>query len=33
MPTVVTGINFGINLAEGILEGLVWGLNKKLASG
>ena len=33
MPTVVTGINFGIKFAEGILEGLVWDLNKKLASG
>ena len=32
MPTVVSTINYGLNMAEGIIEGLVWGLNKQLAS-
>ena len=30
MPQVVGGINYALNMAEGIIEGLVWGLNKKL---
>lgn len=32
MPTIVSSINYGLNMAEGIIEGLVWGLNKKLES-
>ena len=32
MPQVVSGINYGLNMAEGIIEGLVWGLNKKLVT-
>ena len=32
MPVVVTGINYGIKFGEGILEGLVWDLNKKLSN-
>ena len=30
MPQVVSGINYGLNMVEGVIEGLVWGLNKKL---
>lgn len=30
---VVSGVNYGLKLAEGVIEGLAWGLNQKLASG
>ena len=30
---VVSGINYGLKLGEGVIEGLIWGLNQKLASG
>ena len=30
---VVSGINYGLSFAEGIVEGLVWNFNQKLASG
>ena len=33
MPMVVSGINYGLSFAEGIVEGLVWNFNQKLASG
>lgn len=33
LPIVVSGINYGLKLAEGVIEGLAWGLNKKLESG
>ena len=28
----VSGINYGLKLAEGVIEGLAWGLNQKIAS-
>lgn len=30
---VVSGVNYGLKLAEGVIEGLAWGANQKLASG
>ena len=30
---VVSGINYGLSLAEGVIEGLAYGLNQKMANG
>lgn len=32
MPTLVSGINYGLDFATGVIEGLVWNFNQKLAS-
>ena len=32
LPIVVDVINYGLQLAEGVIEGLAWGFNQKLAA-